>query len=325
MSSRKFRISLANPDPEMPRTVYWEKFCAALRANRRFIKDASKADLLFPAEDIALETNWPRFGNPESAFVRGRHDGKQWEIYINRFAELPKAVCIVNMHPFLRVPRMVQPMRNVYVADISLAGWERSLNPRTISMPALPIVVGTPDAEGPRPRLGSFRGVMSHPCRAVLKQIHNGSRFVCEIVERANHVGRIDSERGVIDTRYSTVMQASEFAFVPRGDALFSYRLLEAVSFGCIPVILSDGWVLPFDRTIDWDAMALQVPEAMVPELPRILESFDRSRIADMRANLVRAWNEHFERLELIVETLLGELEALLQIANRPIPSGTSR
>ena len=32
------------------------------------------------------------------------------------------------------------------------------------------------------------------------------------------------------------------FAFVPRGDALFSYRLLEVMARGAIPVILSDGW-----------------------------------------------------------------------------------
>jgi hypothetical protein len=320
MSSQKLRVSLALPDPEMPRTVFWERFRAALQASPRFVEDESRADLLFPAEDIALETNWPRYGNPASAFVRGSVDGKRWEIYINRFARLPRPICIVNMHPFLRIPQTVRSMRNVYVAAVSLSGWERSLNPRTISMPALPITAGAPDLGGARPTLGSFRGVMSHPCRAALARIHDGSRLVCEIVDRTNHVGRIDSERGIVDTRYAALMLESQFSFVPRGDTLFSYRLLEAVSFGCIPVILSDGWVLPFDRTIDWGAISVQVPEAIVPELPRILEAFDEARIAEMRANLARVWHARFGRLDLIVETLLGELDALSPRADRPAP-----
>jgi hypothetical protein len=320
MSSPKLRVSLGIPDPEMPRTVFWEKFCAALRANRRFVEDGSQANLLFPAEDIALETNWPRYANPASAFVRGSADAKKWQIYINRFARLPRPICIVNMHPSLRIPQMVRAMRNVYVADVCLAGWERSLNPRTISMPALPITVGAPDLGGTRPILGSFRGVMSHPSRAVLARIHDGGRLICEIVDRANHVGRIDAERGVVDIRYAAMMQASQFAFVPRGDTLFSYRLLEAISFGCIPVILSDGWVLPFDRTIDWGAIALQVPEAIVPELPRILGAFDEVRIGEMRADLTRVWHTHLGRLDLIVETLLGELEALFPGADSSAP-----
>ena len=92
---------------------------------------------------------------------------------------------------------------------------------------------------------------------------------------------------GAKDDSYAELMAASAFAFIPRGDALFSYRLLEAMSYGCIPVILSDNWVLPFDRTIAWTDIALHVPENGVPLLPQLLRAFEPQRIAEIQQAVV--------------------------------------
>ena len=49
------------------------------------------------------------------------------------------------------------------------------------------------------------------------------------------------------------LLSRAKFGFVPRGDAIFSYRLLETMSFGVIPVIIADGWALPFgEHLLDW-------------------------------------------------------------------------
>ena len=36
----------------------------------------------------------------------------------------------------------------------------------------------------------------------------------------------------------------ARFALVPRGDNLFSIRLVEALAFGAVPVILSDDYIM---------------------------------------------------------------------------------
>lgn len=305
------KVGFTAPDPEMPRTAFWEAFAAAVRRSPRYVAEEARADLLLPAEDVALETNWPRYGNPESAFVRGTRDAELYGAYLRRLLAVRQPLAVVNMLPGMRLSRLFQPLPNTLVADVSLSAEERAGNPRTISMPALPIIVGTPRG-GARRVLASFRGALSHPCRAMLDEYQDGERFVCQIVDPANHVRRIDAEAGAVDPAYVDLMAESEFAYVPRGDSLFSYRLLEAVSFGCIPVVMSDGWVLPFDRTIDWNAVAIRMPEMEVRQINRTLAGFGGDRIAEMRDGLARIWARHLCDIDAVVETFLGECEMFL-------------
>lgn len=46
---------------------------------------------------------------------------------------------------------------------------------------------------------------------------------------------------------YAALLAGSRACLVPRGAGLHSYRLAEAVSCGCVPLVLSDGWVMPFE------------------------------------------------------------------------------
>lgn len=69
-------------------------------------------------------------------------------------------------------------------------------------------------------------------------------------------------------------MQRSIFCLCPLGWAPWSSRLVEAVVFGCIPVIIADDIVLlPFADAIPWEEIGVFVDEDDVPSLDSILTS----------------------------------------------------
>ena len=313
-------VGLVLEDPAAPRTVFYDRLLDAVRRDRAF--RGVGARLVIPAEDTAEETNWPRYGNRESAYVRGvRHDlseGGAFMRYLNEIgayaaAHPQQAVLVVSMHPFVRLSNVFRAHGNVLVADGSLAAFERALNPRTISMPALPMVRPAPHGKAQRDILASFQGAPSHPVRHALAALAGEPGFVVRLVDPRQHMGRIDAENGASDGAYEELLDRSLFSFVPRGDALFSYRLLEAMARGSIPVILADGWVLPFDRLLDWDAIALRVHHDAVAQIPDILRSLRQDEIERRQACVRRAYAERFCGLGAIVEAMLAEAERVLE------------
>ncbi|MBA0819338.1 hypothetical protein Gohar_019626, partial [Gossypium harknessii] len=74
-------------------------------------------------------------------------------------------------------------------------------------------------------------------------------------------------------TTYYEDMQRAIFCLCPLGWAPWSPRLVEAVVFGCIPVIIADDIVLPFADAIPWEEIGVFVAEEDVPKLDTILTS----------------------------------------------------
>jgi hypothetical protein len=330
----------------MPRTVFWDGFIKALKNSEVFAESA--ADLLVPLEDTAMELNWPRYGNLESAYIRGKShelsdENGSFHKYFGEITAFAKSnprqnVLYVNMNPFFRVPLMLRQLKNVIVADISLAMFERDLNPNTISMPALPIVFSRSDLPtGMRPILASFQGrIDTHPVRKLLKPLAEKKQksaflsipfrrlknsrhekqhaaIVVNDVGVARHIGKLDAVNSKTDPEYEDLFLKSTFAFVPRGDALFSYRLLEAMSFGCIPIILSDGWVLPFDRIIPWEQLSLRVHADAVANLPRILANLSPDDIQSRQEKVVEIYKSRLANLDLMITALISEVELLMR------------
>eukprot|EP00055_Hartaetosiga_balthica_P008475 m.755 g.755 ORF g.755 m.755 type:complete len:541 (+) comp632_c0_seq1:213-1835(+) len=70
---------------------------------------------------------------------------------------------------------------------------------------------------------------------------------------------------------YMKALYSSEYCLVLRGYRAWTPRLLDAVWAACIPVIISDDYVLPFNRWIDWNRAAVIVPESNINYLDSIL------------------------------------------------------
>ncbi|RWS10410.1 exostosin-1-like protein [Dinothrombium tinctorium] len=126
-------------------------------------------------------------------------------------------------------------------------------------------------------------------------------------------------ERCIHDNReyeqydYFTLLSNSTFCLVPRGRRLGSFRFLEALSYGCIPVLLSNYWVKPFEDVIDWSEIVIEGDERNLLQLPEILRSIGWKKIAKMRSQSIAIYETYFSSVERIVLTTISVLSERIQ------------
>jgi hypothetical protein len=77
---------------------------------------------------------------------------------------------------------------------------------------------------------------------------------------------------------YTYMLNECKFSLCPRGMGPHSYRLNEALQFGSIPIILSDGYVMPFSDIIPWDNTTLTVPYKFYESIPDIIRKMNEKK-----------------------------------------------
>ncbi|KAL9875690.1 exostosin glycosyltransferase 1 ttv isoform 4-T6 [Glossina fuscipes fuscipes] len=102
---------------------------------------------------------------------------------------------------------------------------------------------------------------------------------------------------------YEALLLNSTFCLVPRGRRLGSFRFLEALQSGCIPVLLSNGWVLPFESKIDWKQAAVWADERLLLQVPDVVRSLSDERIFSLRQQTQVLWERYFGSIEKIIFT----------------------
>ena len=81
---------------------------------------------------------------------------------------------------------------------------------------------------------------------------------------------------------------------------------MDSLSAGCIPVIVSDLYVLPYSDVIDWKRVALQIYEDDLPQLMEVIRDVSEERVADMRRNGQFIYDKYFASMERIAMTTLS-------------------
>ncbi|KAG1676608.1 Exostosin-2 [Nymphon striatum] len=105
--------------------------------------------------------------------------------------------------------------------------------------------------------------------------------------------------------QYPQVLQQAEFCFVGRGVRLSQAVFLDALSSGCIPVVVADGVILPFAEVLDWKRASLRFYEEELTEVIKALKLVSPERILSMRKQLLFFWERYFNSIPKIVETTL--------------------
>ncbi|XP_058675851.1 exostosin-like 1 isoform X1 [Ammospiza caudacuta] len=104
---------------------------------------------------------------------------------------------------------------------------------------------------------------------------------------------------------YQELLHNSTFCIVPRGRRLGSFRFLEALQAACIPVLLSDGWELPFAEAIDWGKAAVVGSERLLLQIPSAVRCIRPERVLAFQQQTQFLWDAYFSSVDKIVHTTL--------------------
>lgn len=92
---------------------------------------------------------------------------------------------------------------------------------------------------------------------------------------------------------YREYMKSSRYCICARGYEVHTPRIIEAIFYECVPVIISDNYVPPFFEVLNWEAFSLFVKERDVPKLRDILLSIPEEDYLRMQMG-VRMVQKHF-------------------------------
>ncbi|KAL6626570.1 hypothetical protein ACP70R_030296 [Stipagrostis hirtigluma subsp. patula] len=175
-------------------------------------------------------------------------------------------------------------------ADLSegvfIHGKDVSLPETFLRSPRRPLrdIGGKPVAQ--RTILAFFAGQMHGRVRPELLKYWGGKDPDMRIYSRLPH--RITRKRS-----YVQHMKSSKYCICPMGYEVNSPRIVEAIYYECVPVIIADNFVLPFDDALNWSAFSVVVTERDVPKLKEILLAIPESRYITMQSN-VKKVQKHF-------------------------------
>ncbi|KAI0504532.1 hypothetical protein KFK09_015484 [Dendrobium nobile] len=178
-----------------------------------------------------------------------------------------RALCNANTSEGFR------PRKDVSIPEINLVSGD--MPPEFLSP--------SPPESSPRRLLAFFAGGVHGPVRPILLRHWKGRDPDLEVHEYLPPGA---------DAYYS-YMRRSRFCLCPSGYEVASPRVVEAIYAGCIPVIISNGYVLPFSDVLKWKEFSVMVAVEDIPRLKEVLMAVGEEEVMRLMAG-VRAVRHHF-------------------------------
>lgn len=108
------------------------------------------------------------------------------------------------------------------------------------------------------------------------------------------------------------------FCLIP-GHRTEAWRFLQALQAGCIPVLLSPCWELPFSEVIDWTKAAIVAYDRLPLQVLAALQEMSPARVLALRQQTQFLWDAYFSSVEKVIWTTLEIIqERLLGASSHP-------
>lgn len=149
-----------------------------------------------------------------------------------------------------------------------------------------------------RPFLYSFLGELDHAplpeehVRSRLKHLRSHNDVLIARTLEPSLRRRLRRNYSVRND-FELVARNSTFTLAPAGFGRWTYRFFQAISWGSIPVLLSDDYIKPFADSIPYDDFTLTLPEAAIDDIDEILRDIQPDAIKHLQRQL-EANQHHF-------------------------------
>jgi len=137
----------------------------------------------------------------------------------------------------------------------------------------------------------NFMGALTHPIRKELLPVAKKAGYLC-------------STSALPIESYCMNLARSVFTLAPRGYGPTSFRLMEAIQYGSIPVYISDKPMIPHNKWFDYGVL---IEPKDVPNIDRILRRFTHDEIAEKQEMLPKVYEEMFT-YEACKKAILGNI-----------------
>jgi len=91
----------------------------------------------------------------------------------------------------------------------------------------------------------------------------------------------------------------------PGGSTTRSFRFLEVLSAGCVPVIVNINGMLPYEQFIDWEALGVVIEEAEIFQIRQIMMEVTPLEYERKRQRVVQLYETMFSTPEKTIDTTL--------------------
>jgi len=93
---------------------------------------------------------------------------------------------------------------------------------------------------------------------------------------------------------FKNLLADTVFGLSPEGHGHHSFRLLESMMFGAIPVVLSDEYVLPFVPEVNWSECVIHYPEHLVRDMFARLSEMPPAAVRKRQLKCLEIFEKYF-------------------------------